>query len=316
MSKKQTGGGRFDPTEGPVYFLAGHMGDELATHPYTLVAVNDFIEGENEARRTVAYRLSIPDHRLMIDSGIFWLTNMHMKAHPPMTMDEALSLAPDQIDGFAELWALYRDVVREYEPDLWGYIELDQGGADNKRKTRARLEAEGLRPIPVYHPLNDGWGYFDELCEEYDRICVGNVVQANRQTRKALLHTIWERRRRHPDVWIHLLGITPNVLTTAYPPSSCDSSSFAHGLKYGASMAPYAWTMGARAGRMSSGYSYLYADPVDAHGPGGYYHALEWVAAQATFVQRNWRNQQADLERVLAYPASPPPVLDGEPALR
>ena len=57
-------------------------------------------------------------------------------------------------------------------------VEVDQGGRENKIKTRARLEKMGLRPIPVYHPLNDGWDYFDYLAENYDRICMGNVVNA------------------------------------------------------------------------------------------------------------------------------------------
>ena len=62
------------------------------------------------------------------------------------------------------------------------------------------LEQMGLRPIPVYHPFNDGWDYFDYLAERYDRICFGNVVQADRETRKRLVATAWERHRKYPHL--------------------------------------------------------------------------------------------------------------------
>jgi hypothetical protein len=51
------------------------------------------------------------------------------------------------------------------------------------------LEQMGLRPIPVYHPFNDGWHYFDYLAERYDLVCFDNVVQADRETRKRLVAT-------------------------------------------------------------------------------------------------------------------------------
>ena len=62
-----------------------------------------------------------------------------------------------------------------------------------------QAESLGLKPIPVYHPLLDGWDYFDELAAQYDRICFGNIVQAPAATRIRLLHTLWERHRRYPD---------------------------------------------------------------------------------------------------------------------
>ena len=104
-----------------------------------------------------------------------------------------------------------------YGSRLWGYIELDQGGAVHKRRTRTALEQAGLAPIPVYHPFNDGWDYFDELCARYDRICVGNVVQAPRAIRCRIFATVWERQRAYPDVWIHYLGVTPTPTQIAYP---------------------------------------------------------------------------------------------------
>jgi len=89
-----------------------------------------------------------------------------------------------------------------------------------------------LRPIPVYHPFNDGWDYFDYLCEHYDRICFGNIVQADQRTRIRLLATAWERRRKYPGTWIHLLGYTHNQWINAFPLSSSDSSAWLDSVRW------------------------------------------------------------------------------------
>jgi hypothetical protein len=170
-------------------------------------------------------RLRIPRSGLFIDSGVFALANGHAVEHE-ITMDEALSLAPTEIDGFDELYKRYCSIIETLGDLVWGYIEIDQGGRENKRKTRAKLEAQGFRPIPVYHPFNDGWEYFDELASDYDRICFGNIVQADQETRKRLLATAWERKRKYPHLWIHLLGLSPNERLNAYPIDCCDSSAW------------------------------------------------------------------------------------------
>jgi len=251
---------------------------------------------------------------VLLDSGIFWLTQRHMRAHPGMTMDEALSLPPDEVDGFDWLWANYVALASEFEDRLWGYIELDQGGADNKRKTRAKLEALGLRPIPVYHPLNDGWDYFDELCEQYDRICMGNVVQARNPVRRHLLSTLWERRRRHPDVWVHVLGLTISEMLTAYPVSSTDSSGWVYALRYGAQTAPGAHAMGDIFSRFPTTFSY---DPgLDRHDLGGQRRGVHFLASEAYFMQTVMRRQQRDLRDLFGDDALLPAPDDREQVRR
>lgn len=218
-------GGAWDPTEPPCYFIASstlllQIGAKV--HRHLLVAVNELNDGSDiDLLRTLAR----DGYRVFIDSGVFNLTNEHAREHN-VTMDVALGLAPDEIDGFDELYRKYTDTVRHLGDDVWGYIEIDQGGVENKRATRSRLEAVGLRPIPVYHPLNDGWDYFDELAGQYDRICLGNVVQADVPTRKRLIATAWQRKQAYPGLWIHALGLTPSDWYTAFPLNSCDSSSW------------------------------------------------------------------------------------------
>lgn len=231
MNVKRTGGGTFDPAGRPLYFAAGldWTGGMPRWPPYVLVAVND-MPTESDERERLQVHLDA-GRSVLLDSGIFWLTNQHKRAHG-VTMDDALGLAPEEIDGFEELYGRYVQLVRRYGDRLWGYIELDQGGAANKRRTRARLEAEGITPMPVYHPLNDGWDYFDELARGYDRICFGNIVQAALPVRLRLLHTMWERHRSYPDLWIHVLGLTASEWMLSAPPDSCDSSAWLYPLRW------------------------------------------------------------------------------------
>lgn len=224
----KTAGGTFDQKNDPkpVYFLAGNAPDTAHAAPYSdhlLVAVNELL-GPGQLKHLESV-LDRPGKKVFLDSGIFALTNEHARKHR-VSMDEALALSPEEIDGFEELYNRYVYLVRTYEDRLWGYIELDQGGAVNKRKTRAKLHSEGLKPIPVYHPLNDGFDYFDELAESHDRICLGNIVQANYKVRMRLLHTMFMRKQKYPHLWVHVLGLTQTELVWAYPFESCDSSAW------------------------------------------------------------------------------------------
>jgi hypothetical protein len=221
-----TGGGTFNPLEENVYFIASNadrMEWGYPAHTHLLLAVNELDSpGSMEFFKRA---VNDPTKRVFLDSGVFNLAMTFAKKHH-VSHDVALSTAPDEIDGFKELFEKYVDLVRTYGDKLWGYIEIDQGGRDNKIKTRAKLEALGLRPIPVYHPLSDGWDYFDYLAERYDRICFGNLVKAVGPSRLRLLATAWERHRKYPHLWIHLLGLTPNQWLNALPINSGDSSSW------------------------------------------------------------------------------------------
>lgn len=310
---RATAGSTYDPDEGFIYFLAGNALDpshiSAPAHRYSLMAVTDVDSGNGVLELEGRLRYG---HKLLLDSGIFWLTQRHAKAHG-VHMDEALGLHPSQIDGFDWLYETYCELVTKYEDKLWGYIELDQGGAERKRETRARLEADGFRPIPVYHPLNDGWDYFDELCQGYDRICVGNIVQAPPAVRKRIIATIWERRRAYPDVWIHLLGFTPNEFVTAYPAcNSCDSSSWVYSLRYGAPSAPGASAMGKAFGRFTAGFSYVTGEGSSApEHPAGVYRAIEFLSMEAHFQHGAWR--QAWQDRAELFDLDPwPPRVKGE----
>lgn len=227
---KATTGGKFDRDAELLYFVAG--GAEVllqSPHPHVLIAVNEVRSAKDYERLD-----RLCDERdVMLDSGIFSLANRHAKRHA-VSHDTGLSMAPEEIDGFAELWDKYGEVVTRFADRLWGVVELDQGGIENKPRIRARIEGEfGITPMPVYHPLLDGWDYYDELASNYDRLCFGNIVKASPPLRLRLAHTASERAREYPYLWQHFLGMTPNENLLAIPyRGSCDSSSWVTNLRW------------------------------------------------------------------------------------
>jgi hypothetical protein len=228
-------GGVFDPAQRPLYFLAGQWSagsfppdpDRPAN---MLVAINDLATPKAEAAN-LAVHLDA-GRRVLLDSGVFDLAWSYAREQN-ITLADALSVKPEDMTGWADLYARYTSVVSRYGDRLWGWVELDQGGRDNKIRTRTGLEAAGQVPIPVYHPLNDGWDYFDQLAQSYDRICVANVVHAPRPVRSRILHTIWERHRAYPDLWVHVLGLSPSELAWAAPFDSCDASTWLASVRWG-----------------------------------------------------------------------------------
>lgn len=293
--------GNWNPAEKNVYFLAGGqtsvqvMCEMVEANPppiplHMLVATNDFSPASNEDMALLE-RCFANGIRVLLDSGIFWLTNRHKKLHH-MTMDDALRLHPSEVQDFDWLWERYTQLGVRYKDELWGIIELDQGGAPRKRETRAKLHDLGIDPIPVYHPLIDGWDYFDELADQYDRICFGNVVQANAATRQRLLVTAYERTRDRPDLWIHLLGYSANEWLHACPVESCDSSSWLTIIR---------WAASAREKGMLKTFSdfpmgFRYDYETDVHGPGGHRHSMAWAGSMWYMNALGWTDHLVRLE--------------------
>lgn len=226
-------GGRWDPADRPIYFLAGDLHDIQAAapiHPYLLLAVNELTQTR---WRQEIQELLDQDTKVLLDSGVFWLAARHARRHQ-LDLYQVQAMPPEQLDGWAKLWDRYRAIVQTFGDRLWGYVELDLGGRDRKRATRQTLEAEGLRPIPVYHPLSDGPAYFDELATGYDRICAANLVNTRaRSKRVPLLAAIAEHKASYPDLWVHLLGVSPDQVCMAMDAGdSMDSSTWSGCLRF------------------------------------------------------------------------------------
>lgn len=289
MNTKRTGG-VFDPAARPLYFAAGQIAwtpPAVARFPESvLVAVNDLKTPRAEARGLTAHLDA--GRRVLLDSGVFELANGYAKTHG-MTLAHALAIAPEDLDGFAELYDRYTSVVARHGDRLWGWIELDQGGRVNKTRVRGYLEAGGQIPIPVYHPLNDGWDYFDYLAQNYDRVCFGNVVAASPAVRARILHTLWERHRQYPDLWVHALGIYPSELFLAAPADSCDASSWLGPLRWGERATESSMLAATRA----LPRPFLYDTSVPPGGPRSRDKAIGVLVDSLTATNRVWSHARA-----------------------
>ncbi len=311
--KVKTGGGGFDPRDRHIYFIAGdrRIGEGGEVHRYALIAANVLTRPQ---ALSALERLLDTGSRVMLDSGIFTLASTYARETGTDPVD-AFLMPPEEMPGFEQLWDLYCGLVSRYQDRLWGYVEMDLGGTESKRRLRARLADEhGFSPIPVYHPLWDGWDYFDELAEGYDRVCWANLASSDRVVRKRMLMTAWERHRRHPDLWLHLLGVTPNEWLPGLPADSCDSSSWMRGVRWGGESGVAA---GREVGKLPLHFRYVYdADPeLLEHGsrPANpqIYKAITLAAANSHYQATGWKRQMADLQRALGQDPYPP-VLHGE----
>jgi hypothetical protein len=281
----RTGGGRFRPEEDALYFLAGdtrrhQQGEQVAR--YLLVALN---EVESQGSLTfLEQTLTNPAKCVLLDSGVFSLASAYAHVHH-VPLSHALTVAPHEMEGFDSLFERYVDLVKRHEHQLWGYIEIDQGGQYHKQRTRARLEGLGLRPIPVYHPFSDEPSYFDELAQRYDRLCIGNLATAPNKVRLRVLATIWQRRKQYPHLWIHVLGVSPNWWSLAYPMNSCDSSAWLAPLRFPRNVV---YVDGYPYDELGPGYRYQLGS--DVEGPRGAHKCVALNAYLAHMQGLTWRS--------------------------
>jgi hypothetical protein len=215
--------------EDVAWLVESRLKNELVSHNcHFLVAMNEL----NERNIAGVLRACEGGFTHLIDSGVFNFATTLAKTLG-VSMDKALMTSPADAPGFPQFLEKYINIAKRLDPVVWGIIEVDLGGRDNKIKTREHLESLGLRPIPVYHPINDGWDYFDFLASRYDRMCVGNVVMAPPLVRTKIIRTIFERRSKYPHLWIHFLGLFTIPQFFSFPFESCDSSSWAAGARWG-----------------------------------------------------------------------------------
>lgn len=214
----------------PLYFFACNMGDARIVaryHDSILVALPNIRTKKHveDLRRWIGQ-----GKRIIIDSGVFELCAHHAKRNG-MSLTQALGLPPEQVEGFPKLMDHYLNIAKQLPP-VFALVEVDIGGKKYKRQTRAWLESQGLNVCPVLHPLLDGWDYLDELAEKYKTIFIGNVVDADRELRLKIQAYLIKWKQSHPDVWLHLLGVTPSPTVVSMPMDSCDSSTWLASVKF------------------------------------------------------------------------------------
>ena len=292
MTKRRTHG-NWDPGHEKMIFLAGSEDisgskqesfdqdstDHLA-HKKTvniLYSLRDFTRNSFLAGITIGVERF---HAILLDSGVFGISMDYAKAQN-ISPDKAITTPLRNIPGWPAFFDYYVEAVTAVKDAVWGYVELDLGGREQKIETRARLEAIGLAPIPVWHPLSDGLDYGRHLIDTYDRVCVGNIGKSDRETRKVILQAV-TLAQRGPRTWIHALGLGPTNFVTGYRFNSMDATSF----------------LGAMRWKYRAGYSLMhpfirherYFDPEVE----GSEHAVAYafLERQAVSIQHNWRSYE------------------------
>jgi hypothetical protein len=246
----------------PEYYLAGGMGDARVAvygHSCLLVPVNAIRKQRDieDIRRWAR-----AGNRIIIDSGAFDLCATHARRNE-LPLQTVFGMPPENIDGFAQLYENYVAVAAELQSDVFAVIEIDIGGKARKRLTRASLEEKGLQVAPVFHPLHDGWEYLDELAAGYGTVFVGNLVDADTPMRQGVMARLAMWRRDHPGIWLHLLGVTPSPLLVAFPPDSCDSSTWLSSCRQFSSWRAYA--LYDRLAGFGRGMAYVPKQPTATH---------------------------------------------------
>ena len=86
-----------------------------------------------------------------------------------------------------------------------------------------------------------------------------------------------------------ILGMTVSELSTVYPVSSCDSSSWLYAIRFGAQSAPGGNAMGDSFSRFDSLYSY--DQQLGKQDAGGLVQGLPFLAAEGFFLTQSTRRQ-------------------------
>jgi hypothetical protein len=195
-----------------VYFAGSHSLDRDVPDDVRIPnLLKSFYEIRSHADEKIARMLSTTDN-FMLDSGAFTLFT-----NPDIDED---------LDAFIEEYIAF---VREWDIDH--YVELDidsREGLAAVREYRDRIERGVGRPsIPVWHQ-NRGKDCFLRLCEEYDYIALGGIV--NEISSKWYKYFPWFIRQAHArGTRIHGMGFTPTENLQQYPFDSVDSRTWMFG---------------------------------------------------------------------------------------
>lgn len=221
--------GVWEPTEpGQLFLVANGRHREVAHQAGCgfLITISDI------PRDTTEMKGRCQMGPVLLDSGVFPFAS-EIAAAEECSVNEVFNRRPADLPGHGALVEMYERVIGDLGELSWGYVEIDLGDWKEKTAMRQRLEADGLGPIPVYHCLTDPPEYFDDLCREYDRVCIGNLARSPRAIRERMVAACMARRESLGlNTWLHGLGwgITESLIH--YPIESVDAVTWVRPGKY------------------------------------------------------------------------------------
>lgn len=108
------------------------------------------------------------------------------------------------------------------------YANLDEiGNPVKSQENLLKMEAEGLKPMPVFH-YGEDLKIFDEMRKKYEYIALGGMVPISTKVLKVWLDSVFERmceKDGSTKTKIHGFGMTTLELMKRYPWYSVDSVS-------------------------------------------------------------------------------------------
>lgn len=158
-------------------------------------------------------------HSFFLDSGAFSIQNSGIK----LSIDDYIAYIK-QNSKYITHYANF-DVIFDAKASL---------------KNLRYMEAQGLKPIPVFHRTED-YRYLLDYMEEYDYIALGGMASAG--ARIAWLDTVWGKyltdKEGRAKVMVHGFGMSSIKLLWRYPWWSVDSSTWIKNAAYGRILLPH-----------------------------------------------------------------------------
>lgn len=138
----------------------------------------------------------------------------------------------------------YIKYIKKHIKEISVYANLDVIGDPKATwKNQEIMEAEGLSPLPVYHPRSDPIKFLYRCLDNYEFFAVGGIAHkgVTGSIRREILDGVWNLLTYDdgmPKAKIHGFGVTDTVLIHRYPWYSVDSSSWVYRGRYGMIVLP------------------------------------------------------------------------------
>jgi hypothetical protein len=114
------------------------------------------------------------------------------------------------------------------------YVVLDSiGDADKTYSNLEYMRSKGLAPFPAFH-MGETVDWLEKYLQESDKLALGGMVGGSITDLQDWLDEVWRVILKiKPDLNVHGFGITSPKIMERYPWTSCDSSSFKSGKRFG-----------------------------------------------------------------------------------
>tara|TARA_R110000803_G_scaffold103020_1_gene171148 strand:+ start:50 stop:871 length:822 start_codon:yes stop_codon:yes gene_type:complete len=125
----------------------------------------------------------------------------------------------------------YIEYIKDLDVKIYANLDVI-GDSEATVENELYMKSKDLTPLPVFH-LGEPIYYLDRILNSNcSYFALGGMVQS--QNLDGWLVNVWEHiYRKRPNIKVHGFGLTNINLMIKYPWYSCDSSSWASGVRFG-----------------------------------------------------------------------------------